>query len=72
MVAAFYLTHQNAHYIRKGHEVGVMLADAEKLRTEWATNRPVTATSAMQADRTQANLSAAQEAMRIIEAGGAQ
>lgn len=52
-VAAFFLTHANAFYVTKGHAVGVMLADAEKLRTEWATGRRVTQTEARQRDKTQ-------------------
>ena len=53
-VAAFYVHHNSAFYVRRGHVVGAMLADAEKLRTEWATNRRVTDTEARQADRRQA------------------
>lgn len=70
MVAGFYVTNQAAYYVRKGHDVGSMLADAEKLRTEWATNRQITDTQARQSDRSQSNLSAADEAMRILEAAG--
>ena len=36
------------------HTVGLLLADAEKLRTEWATKTTVTQTQARQADKTQA------------------
>ena len=57
-VAAFYLTSQNRFYVSAGHSVGVLLRDAEKLRTEWATGRQVTATQANQADKTQANFNA--------------
>ncbi len=70
-VAAFYVTHQSAFYVRKCHDVGSLLADAEKLRTEWATNRQVTDTQSRQADRTRSNMGAAEEAMRILEAQGA-
>lgn len=69
-VAAFYLSHQSAYYVRKCHDVGGMLADAEKLRTEWATNRQITDTQSRQADRTRANMGAADEAMRILESQG--
>lgn len=69
-VAAFYVTHQSAYYVRKLHDVGGMLADAEKLRTEWATNRQVTDTQSRQADRARSNMGAADEAMRILEAQG--
>lgn len=70
LVAAFYVGHQSAFYVRKGHDVGSMLSDAEKLRTEWATNRTVTDTQARQGDRLAANANSADEAMRILEAQG--
>lgn len=54
-IAAFYVRHNASFYVGKGHAVGLLLADAEKLRTEWATNRTITATQAQQSDRTQAN-----------------
>jgi hypothetical protein len=57
-VAAFFLRHNNAYYVRQMHSVKAMVSDAEKLRTEWATNTQVTATRAQQADRTQTNLNA--------------
>jgi hypothetical protein len=52
-VAAFYVHHNNQFYVTKMHSVGVMLSDAEKLRTEWATKRTVTNTQARQIDRKQ-------------------
>lgn len=53
-VAAFYVYHNNQFYVTKMHTVGLLLADAEKLRTEWATKTTVTQTQARQADKTQA------------------
>lgn len=53
-VAVFYLTHNRASYVRSNHAVGFLLADAEGLRTEWATARRVSETEARQADRTMA------------------
>lgn len=58
LIAAFYVGHKNRFYVEKGHAVDYLLRDAEKLRTEWATGRQVTATQAQQADRTQTNLDA--------------
>ncbi len=58
MVAGFFLGHQNALYVRAMHPVDLLLRDAEKLRTEWATNRQVTQTQASMADRTQTNANA--------------
>lgn len=57
-VAAFYVTHNNAYYVRQLHPVKALLADAEKLRTEWATRTQMTNTKAQQADRTQTNYQA--------------
>ncbi len=53
-VAAFFVNHNNQFYVTKMHTVGLLLADSEKLRTEWATNRTMTQTQARQADKTQA------------------
>jgi hypothetical protein len=53
-VAEFYLSHSKAFYVAKKHSAGLLLADAEGLRTEWATGRQVTDTEARQADRTAA------------------
>ena len=58
LVAAWYVNHQNQFYVGGGHSVGLLLRDCEKLRTQWATGRQVTATQALQADKTQTNLSA--------------
>lgn len=52
-VAAFFVHHNNQFYVQKMHTVGLLLADAEKLRTEWATKRTVTNTQARQVDRKQ-------------------
>lgn len=70
-VAAFYVRHSNAFYVKKGHDLGSLVADAGKLRTEWATGRVVTATGAQQVDRTQSNFNAANEAKRILASTGA-
>lgn len=55
-VAEFYLSHNGRYYVEKCHSVGCLLADAEKLRTEWATGRRVTNAQAQQADKSQSNL----------------
>lgn len=54
LVAAFFVEHNGRWYAEKGHAVSAMLADAEKLRTEWATGRRITTTQARQGDRLQA------------------
>jgi uncharacterized protein YdaU (DUF1376 family) len=54
-VASFYLQHNGKFYVQKMHPVGLLVSDAEKLHTEWRTNRMVTDTEARQVDRRQAN-----------------
>lgn len=63
LVAAFYVGHPDAFYTKKLHAFGNALADAEKLRTEWATNRTVTTISARQSERTGTNLAIFNEIM---------
>lgn len=70
-VAAFYVQHPQAFYVKSKHQFGIALKDAEGLRTEWATNRTITDTQARQGDRLAANANSADEAMRILEAQGA-
>jgi hypothetical protein len=57
-VARFFVGHNNGYYVREMHSADAMLKDAEKLRTEWATNTKMTNTKANQADKTQTNLDA--------------
>jgi len=71
-VAAWYVGHNASWYVTKGHTVAALLADAEKLRTEWATNRRITNTSAKQADRTQANGDVWQKLIREREEANGQ
>lgn len=57
-VAAFYLTHTDAKYARAMHPVGLLLMDAEKLRTEWATGRRVSGAQVAQAEKQDSNVQA--------------
>ena len=52
-VAAFYVAHSAALYVRAGHPVDLLLRDAEKLRTEWVTGHRITETKARQDDQRQ-------------------
>jgi hypothetical protein len=54
-VAAWYVAHNAAYYVQRGHSVAALLSDCEKLRTEWATGNRITSTKARQLDKTQAN-----------------
>lgn len=57
-IAAFYVRHNKAFYVGKKHSTGLMMQDAEGLRTEWLCGRQVTDTEARQADRTAATANA--------------
>jgi hypothetical protein len=57
-VAAFYVTHNAWKYTNAGHAIGMLLLDAEKLRTEWATNRQITSSEGKALDSRQTNLNA--------------
>ena len=67
-VARYYLQHQDAFYARKCHDVGLMQQDAEKLRTEWATQRQVTGVAARQQERAGTMLSAVDRILAKREA----
>lgn len=67
-VAEFYVLSVNDAFIVRGvHDLGLMLSRCEAYRTQWATGRSMTATRAKQVDQTQANYSAADEAMALIQ-----
>lgn len=67
-VAAFYVGHNSQRYVRDMHPVGLLLQDAEKLRTEWATNRQMTTTKAVQTDKTATNFGVFQPLIEEAEA----
>jgi hypothetical protein len=69
-VARYYLTHGDAFYVRQCHPPELMRKDARKLHTEWVTGSQMTATRAMQSDRTAANLASHNGALAILEARG--
>lgn len=58
LIAAFYLTHSDQFYVKKMHPIGLLLQDAEKLRTEWATGRKMTGFEAHQSEQRDANVEA--------------
>lgn len=65
-VAEFFLTHNDAFYVKSMHPVGLMLRDAEKLRTEWATGSRMTGSVAREVERRQHNSDSWDEAARIL------
>ena len=66
-IAQFYVRHNDAFYIRKSHPVGSLLADAEKLRTEWRNGMAVTGRRAQQDESTATNFDNAERAIEILE-----
>lgn len=55
-IAAFFLTHNDALYIRAKHPIDLLLRDAPKLYAEWKLGQQVTGTEAREQERTQANV----------------
>lgn len=49
-IAAFYVSHNNFRYVQAGHSIGLLLMDAEKLRTEYLTGKKITKQDALGAD----------------------
>ena len=54
-IAAFYVQHSKGYYVGRQHSVGILVSDAEALRTQWLSGRRVTDTQARQADRSASN-----------------
>jgi hypothetical protein len=50
-VAQVFLAHTDPWYVRKGHPVDILLADAEKLHMEWQRGAPITRGDAEAASR---------------------
>jgi len=50
MIAAFYLQHNEAFYVKKRHPVSLLLHDATGLRTQWATGVKATTGEAKNAE----------------------
>jgi len=70
LVAEWFVRHPAQWYVTKGHDIGLLLADIVKLRTEWATGRVVTSTAARQADRRGAMADTVQKLLRECEQQG--
>lgn len=65
-IAAFYVGHNERDYIKKSHPIGLLVINAEGLRTQWATGRTMTASRAAQIDSTATNADSINEAIEII------
>lgn len=65
-VAAHYLKTSDAAILRKCHSLNELLANAESYHTQWVTGQRINGTTARQMERTEANLSAAQQAAQMV------
>ena len=72
LVAFHYVTINDAFYLRTLHDLGNLLAKCESIRTQWATGNQMTSVTARQIENTQSNISAAEEAKRMMREGGIQ
>ena len=66
-IASFYLSHNNAYYLRTSHSTDALLKDAEKLRTEWQTGRIVTGLKARQDEQTATIFNNAEGAIKLLD-----
>lgn len=64
-VATHYLTVNERYVVGRMHDFSLLLSQAETYRTQWATGRTMTQARARQLDKTEANRSAADEALEI-------
>lgn len=55
-VAAFYVRHQDAQYVRDRHGVKLLVRDCAKLRTDWLRGEQMTGTSARIVEKSRSNL----------------
>ncbi|UZE14778.1 helix-turn-helix domain-containing protein [Pseudomonas sp. B21-053] len=68
-VAAHFLKTSDAAVLRKCHSLNELLANAESYHTQWVTGQRINGTTARQMERTEANLSAAEQAAQMVLAG---
>lgn len=66
LVAEFYVWHNDQFYVRQMHPVGLLLRDAEKLRTEWFTGTHMLGTKSREVERMQHNSDSWSEAVEIL------
>ena len=65
-VAAHFLKASDAAVLRKCHSVNELLVNAESYHTQWVTGQRVNGTTARQMERTEAYLSAAEQAAQMV------
>ncbi|MCV4285069.1 helix-turn-helix domain-containing protein [Pseudomonas capsici] len=67
-VAAYFVGINDSGLIRGCHGIGDLLVKAEAYHTQWATNRQMNNRTARQIEDTQANISAAEQAIEALRA----
>ena len=65
-VVKFYLTHNDGYYLRSQHPIGLCLAQAESLHTQWQRGVAVTANQVRQFENQHTTKSAVEEALEIM------
>lgn len=65
-VAAHYLKTSDAAVLRKCHSLNELLTNAESYHTQWVTGQRINGATARQQERTEANLSAAEQAAQMV------
>lgn len=67
-VAAYFVRINDSKLVSRMHSLGDLLQNAEAYHTQWVTNRQMTGTAARQIEQTQANFSAAEQALEALRA----
>lgn len=67
-VAAYFVRINDSKLVSRMHSLGDLLQNAEAYHTQWVTNRQMTGTTARQIEQTQANYSAAEQALEALRA----
>ncbi|WP_028635067.1 hypothetical protein [Pseudomonas parafulva] len=67
-VAAYFVRINDSKLVNRMHSLGDLLQNAEAYHTQWVTNRQMTGTTARQIEQTQANFSAAEQALQAQRA----
>jgi hypothetical protein len=65
-VAAHFLKTSDAAVLRKCHSLNELLSNAESYHTQWVTGQRINGTTARQMERTEANVSAAEQAAQMV------
>ncbi len=65
-VAEWFVSVNERYVVQNMHDLGTLLAKCEAFRTQWATGRQMTQTSAQHLDQTQANAGAADDAKQLL------